>query len=239
MEYFDFTIRFDDDLHTLDAKNGIPLEQISDLLSTMSKALNLQPDEKVVLSAIKGNCYALQLTSNSFTKYEELKVVHKKISNNDFSGINNEWKKYAGRLRYIMADKYKVQAYDDEKKFRVFVDEIVLPKVSDFFYDISSIYGVLTSIGSRQLNTRSTIHILGCNYEVEVTSQQEKELINHYKKGQLRFRIQRKVNLETKEIKSAVLESFEPVSNNNFFDIAEQIREKYKDITFENDVNEL
>jgi len=53
MEYFDFTIRFDDDLHTLDAKNGIALEQISDLLSTMSKALNLQPDEKVVLSAIK------------------------------------------------------------------------------------------------------------------------------------------------------------------------------------------
>ncbi|MEJ7679687.1 MAG: hypothetical protein WKG06_17870 [Segetibacter sp.] len=65
-------------------------------------------------------------------------------------------------LRYIMADKYKVQAYDDEKNFRVFVDEIVLPKVSDFFYDISSIYGVLTSIGSRQLNTRSTIHIIGC-----------------------------------------------------------------------------
>ncbi|MEJ7678843.1 MAG: hypothetical protein WKG06_13490 [Segetibacter sp.] len=130
-------------------------------------------------------------------------------------------------LRYIMADEYKVQAYDDEKNFRVFVDEIVLPKVSDFFYDISSIYGVLTSIGSRQLNTRSTIHIMGCNYEVEVTSLTgERTLLNHYKKGQLRFRIQRKVNLETKEIKSAVLESFEPVSNDNFFDIAEQIRRK-------------
>lgn len=239
MEYFDFTIRFDDDLHTLDAKNGIPLEQVSDLLSTMSKALNLQPDGKVVLSAIKGNCYALQLTSNSFTKFEELKVVHKKISNNDFSGINNEWKKYAGKLRHIMGDKYKVQAYDDEKNYRVFLDEIVLPKAPEFFYDITSVYGVLTSIGSRQLNTKSTIHIIGLNYEVEISPLQEKELIKYYKNGNLRFRIQRKINLETREVKSAVLESFELVSNANFFDIAEQIREKYKDITFINDVNEI
>ncbi|MEJ7679688.1 MAG: hypothetical protein WKG06_17875 [Segetibacter sp.] len=76
---------------------------------------------------------------------------------------------------------------------------------------------------------------MGVNYEVEVTSPlQEKELNQIIiKKDNLRFRIQRKINLETKEVKSAVLESFEPVSNANFFDIAEQIREKYKDITFD------
>ncbi len=132
---------------------------------------------------------------------------------------------------HIMGDKYKVQAYDEEKLDRVFIDEILLPKTPDFFYDISSVYGVLTSIGSKQLNTKSTIHVMGCNYEIEVTSQQEKDLIGFYKKSQLRFVVQRRINLVTREVKSATLESFEQVSSTDFYDFADEIRKKYLDIS--------
>ncbi len=233
MQFFDFTIRFDDNLHSLTSKNGLPIDQVADLLSSLSKALNIAQDEKVVLSQIKGNCYALNISTSSITKHENLKVIHKKISENDYSGLNNDQKKYALKLKGIMSDKYTVQAYDESKNFKVYLLEVKLPKGVDFYYEISSLYGVLTSIGGKSLDGRTTAHISGLNFDIEITSEQERDIIQYYKKDRLRLVVHKKISVDTREIKSAILQSFEAVPDRKIYSAREEFIKKYADANFD------
>lgn len=230
MEFFDFTIRFDDNLHTLTVKNGLPIDQVADLLTSLSKALNPTHDEKIVLSEIRGNCYALNISTNSITKHETLKVIHRKISENDYSALNNDQRKYASKLKHIMADLYTVQAYDESKTFKVTVSEVNLPKAKEFFYEISSLYGVLTSIGGKALDGKANVHISGFNFDIEVTPEQELDLIQHYKKERLRLVVHKKVGVDSHDIKSAVLQSFEVIKDHNFHTAIQEFRSKYSEL---------
>ena len=79
---------------------------------------------------------------------------------------------------------------------------------------------------------------MGCNYEIEVSPEQERQLISHYKNGRLRLLVQRKINVETREVKGATLESFEPITNTSFYDIADEIRMKYQELSFNEEIND-
>ena len=39
MTYYDFILRFDDELHSLTAKNGLPIDILADLLKHLIKAI--------------------------------------------------------------------------------------------------------------------------------------------------------------------------------------------------------
>ncbi len=230
MQFFDFTIRFDDNLHTLNAKNGLPIDQVAELLTSLSKALNTAQNEKVVLSEIRGNCYALNISTNSITKHETLKIIHRKISENDYSALNNDQRKYASKLKSIMADKYTVQAYAQKEDFKVYLFEVNLPKEKDFFYEISSLYGILTSIGGKALDRKAAVHISGCSFDIDVTPDQEGDLIQYYKKDRLRLVVYKKISVDTREVKSATLQSFEAVPAQNIYNGIEELRKKYSDL---------
>ena len=83
MEFYDFTLRFDNEDHSLTAKNGLPIEKLAELLLSLSKSVNTDEKNPLILSEIRGNCYAIQVTTPIFTVHENLKVVHRKISEND------------------------------------------------------------------------------------------------------------------------------------------------------------
>ena len=64
MEYFDFTLRFDDEDHSLTSRNGLPIEKLGELLLSLSKAVNSDDKNPLILSEIRGNCYAFQVSAN-------------------------------------------------------------------------------------------------------------------------------------------------------------------------------
>ena len=229
MSGYDFILRFDDDNHSLTAENGIPIDKLSELLLSLSKVVPLQKDDKLVLSEVKGNCYALNFTTNSETVHQSLLVVHKKISKNDYIGLNSNQRNYARKIKSILGTKLKLDAYTKDKKFKVKINNIELPKQSEFYYHISSISGLITSIGGKSLKSKSFIHISENSFDIEINSKQEKELSKYFKNKKIRLVVNKKINTENNEIKSATLESFEVLNDDNIIDIAKDIRNKFSD----------
>lgn len=234
MEYFDFTLRFDDEDHSLTSKNGLPVEKLAELLLSLVKAVNSDEKNPLTLSEIRGNCYAIQVSTPVLTVYETLKVVHTKISNNDFSGLNSEQKKYASKLKIILGNRLTLNAYNLKKDFEVEVCEIILPKQSDYYYEIGSIYGIITSIGGNAVNGKTVIHVNKISYDIEVAPKQELELIQHYKKSKIRFLVRKKVSFDKKEIISAKLESYEIAKDANFYKAVLDIRQKLSSEFYDN-----
>ena len=234
MKTFDFILRFDDSGHNLTAKNGLSIKDLSDLLSSLYEAVNVSDADKLVLSEIRGNCYALNLTTNNELIHENLKVVHKKISLNDYQGLNKKQLKYVNKVKSILKEDLFLQAYNEEKSFKVEVKNIELPKIPDFYYEISSVYGIITSIGGRSIDGVSYIRINGQNYEIKVSNSQEFKLIPFFKKNKMRLILNKKISTIDNQIKSADLESFEITDEFSFIDKIEEVRNSdFDDKVFE------
>lgn len=236
MEFYDFTLRFDNEDHSLTAKNGLPIDKLAELLLSLSKSVNTDEKNPLILSEIRGNCYAIQVTTPVYTVHENLKVVHRKISENDFSGLNNDQKKYASKLKSILGNKLTLSAYDNNKSFEVELSEIVLPAQPEYYYEIGTIYGIITSIGGSAVDGKAVIHVSKVAYDIEISNEQEIKLLNHYKKDKIRFLIRKKLTTEKKDIVSAKLESFEVLTKNDFVTTVKDIRNTLPEDFF-NDLN--
>lgn len=234
MKNYDFILRFDDNNHSLTATNGLSIKELSELLSSLYEAINVSNKDTLVLSEIRGNCYALNLTTNNELIYENLKVVHRKISNNDYDGLNKKQIHYAEKVKTILKEDLNLQAYDDLQTFKFEVNEInIVQDLPLFYYEISSEYGIVTSIGGRSIEGVSNIKINGKNYDIKVSAKQEREILPYFKKNRLRLVLNKKISTDDKEIKSATLESFEITENNTFFNKLEDIGGELSDKIFE------
>ncbi|MFK5855392.1 MAG: hypothetical protein QM503_04615 [Bacteroidota bacterium] len=223
MKYYDFTISFDDGDHSLNAQNGLPIEDVAELLSSLSKAITLQKDDKIVLSEIRGNCYALNLTTSNEVVYNSLKVVHKQIHESRYLGMNSNQRKYARILQKVSDGRYFIKVYDKSKAFDLHIDEVTLPEPSKYFYEIGTIEGVLTKIGSGKVSEGASIHLHGISYNIQVDGEQELKLIKYYKGRKLRLTVQRKIETDSRTIKEAQLIDFNILSDESFSEKTKEI----------------
>ena len=234
MKNYDFILRFDDNNHSLTAKNGLSIKELSELLSSLYEAINVSNKDTLVLSEIRGNCYALNLTTNNELIFENLKVVHKKISNNDFDGLNKKQISYAEKVKTILKGNLSLQAYDESKTFNFEVKDInIVQDLPSFYFEITSEYGIITSIGGRSIEGASNIRINGQNYDIKVSAKQERELLPFFKKNRLHLVLNKKIATDDNEIKSATLESFEITDDINFYDNLQNSISELSDKVFE------
>lgn len=233
MNNFDYVLRFDDEQHSLNARNGIPLEKIAPLLQSLYKTLHLAQDESIVLSQVIGNSYAVQVSTNSYTAQARIANLHERISHNQFLGMNVDERRYAQDLKDVLGKRFFVQAYDpkDTAK-RVQIDTILIPKKPEFYYEISTIYGIVTAIGGRSLNSKATIRLSDAPYDIDVTSEQEKQLIKSFKTDRIVLTVRQKIHYESGLVSNASLEEFEVLSKKTFVEAADELRQKYPGALF-------
>ncbi len=228
MNSFDYVLRFDDEQHSLDAKQGIPLDKIVSLLHQLHKTLHLAKDETLVLSEILSNCYAVQVSTNTYKVQSQINNLHSRISHNEFLGMNDEERKYTKELGKVLSAGYYFQGYDPkESDKKIQIDKIVVPKQPEYYYQISTIYGVITSIGGRSLTGKTIIHIGDIPYDINVTHEQEMELVKLFKADRLMLTVFQKIYTETNFVKEASLEDFEVLSKKTFTQSINDLREKY------------
>lgn len=233
MELYQFTLRFDDEEHQLTAQNGLGIDEVSLILAALSKATKVTSSEKIVLSEIKGNCYALEFTTSSVTKYETLKVIHRKIGDSDFSGLSNDELSYVSVIKDIIDGRYNFKAYNPGKDFIISVDNIILPEDPEFYFDITTVTGVVVGIGGKTIEGKSSISLFGVPYQISVSASTEKTLLKYFKKNKVSFVVKRKIKFADDSIISAELESFEVSSEKTFGELAEDL-EKNKKSLFKN-----
>ena len=228
---YTFTIRFDDDAHTFSASNGLSIDLVGELLVSLSKAVGLKKDDRLTLSEIRGNCYALDFTTNSEPLYCTMEVVHKKISENEYSGFNPDQKKYAAKLKSIIRDRgCRINVYNPGRGFDYKIADISLENKVEAYFEIDRVYGIIASIGSSNLDTQPSVKLSKEGYEIHITGKQERKLIKHFKKDTLALNIEKKINLETNKIESASLIDFEVIKSDTgtFPDGANKLMEQYK-----------
>lgn len=236
MTYYDFILRFDDELHSLTAKNGLPIDILADLLKHLIKAIQGAAKEPIVISEIAGNCYAIKFTTPSLTVDSNFKLLHNHISQNKYNGFTKEQMDYAKHLGKIMRErKLRINTYDPNKTFNYKLDDVIIPVTPVFYYEVVSVYGIITMIGGNNIDGKSCVKIDSMNkVDIEVDKQQENELLKHFKKDRLRLNVRMKKYVSSGEVKGAILESFTLVSG-DFFDITKQIRDNEGDTIF-NDI---
>lgn len=227
MERYHFTLRFDDEQHTLTRFNGLSVQRVGELLVSLSEALGIGKNQMLVLSEVRGNCYALDLTTEMRTVYESLKVIHTNISENNYNGLNLPQRKYAQTLKAIMGDRLNLKAYDKGEDYQVRVEKIELPPTPTYYFETGTAYGIITAIGGSTLEGKAFIKVNQEDYNIEITPKQEQVLLNEYKKSRLRLSIRKKINFETDKIVSAELIDFEILNEQSFSELAEQFRKKH------------
>ena len=239
MERYELTLQFDNDSHTLTAYDGLTIHEVGELLSALASAMNLTDKNKVTLSEISGNCYALRFSTQSHVVRDRMIEIHDNISRGDFAGFTKPEKDYTQKLQTILRERYYMRVYDKEKKHLIKIAEIKLPKPPEFYYEIGNIYGCIVGIGSKSLNDPAHIKVDTSSYNIYISAAQENELIHHYKKNRLKLSVKLQFNFETDKVRSAELLSYEVMAENTFFQTAERLRNSHTEGLFLEEIDPL
>jgi hypothetical protein len=232
MNEYIFVMRFENETNTLTAEKGLSIEELGEILTSLSKAVCLK-DEPLTLSKISGNCYAFELTTPKENVYESVINVHDRISNGDYLSLNPEQINYAHTLNSIMEKKkYRMNVYDPEKKInlKIHINKEELNRIVEFYYEIDDIYGIISSIGGKSITSIPCIKLSKVNYEIHVNSQQEKRLIKYFKKEKILFRVKKKIDFNADKVVSAELIDFEILGSKSkgFVESVNELKDKQK-----------
>ncbi|MDX2070614.1 MAG: hypothetical protein SFV55_19455 [Haliscomenobacter sp.] len=229
-----YVLKFEDKQRPFKDGHGIPLGRMVELLAVLVKAVGATDAKDLVLKDVLHESYGLNLATPDATIHHNLKVIHANISQNELKGFSDAQMNYARKLKAIIGDQLSLEAYDPQDNERYSVTQFDLPTLPKYYFELGDVYGILTSIGSPNLTekAKSVIRIAGFAHNVEVTAEQEMELLPYFKKAKLVFSIRKRIDMATKEIKGAMLEDFKLSNPRSFAEMAEELKAAQPDGLF-------
>lgn len=212
----DFSLKFDDKTHSLNAENGISIDLIGDLLKSLYEAIDNGEKEKCTLSEIRGNCYKLEFITNSDIQKNNFLRLHKNIEELPYDSLSPTEQAYTKKLGRIISLGYYLNAYSGSEKI-AHITEINKSSKPKHYYAFRSVHGYITQHGSKKLASKDK-HIIIDGYpgKIKVTPEEDLEFKNYYATQKLKFEIKVKVSLDTRNEFDAELISYRKVGDGNF-----------------------
>ena len=214
-------------------------------MKSLSEAIDAKQTTDIVVSEIKGNCYAPVISTNSITKYVEIKALHEEIATNNYSNLNNKQKDYAKSLKRLLGNKYYLDIYDKDKSYFKTIKDITIENKLNHYFETTAIRGIVTRIGGKTIDSKPKILVSDYPHDIEITNEQDENLKKYYKNGQLEFYISQKINFKTNNIEYAKLEDFVVLNVNqtdtNFATSMFELNKNYGELVSEilnNDIDE-
>jgi len=213
-----FSIKIDDDSHSLTKENGINLDKVGDLLQKLYNAIELGTGSKITLGEVRGNCYALDFFSEDLNIHNAFVVVHQNIAELSIDDLPPEQRPYANSLKVVLGNRYFMKAYNKDGEEIAKISDIVKTELPSYYYSTDSVYGVLSELGSPSLlSNKKHIFIDGVSYKIYITKEQDLDLRKYYGVNKLRFELRQKRSSITGNIISSELKSFIQVGNKGFY----------------------
>jgi len=214
-----FSIKIDDEAHSLTKEDGIPINKIGDLLQKLFTAIDNGTGNKITLGHVRGNCYALDFYTQDIGLHNNFITVHKNIEQVDLDDLPFEQKQYASALKVVLGGKYYLKAYDENGIEVAAINEIGKKQLTSYYYSTDTVYGVLSELGAPNLNN-SKKHILldGVGYKIYISKDQDLELKPFYGTDKLRVELKQKKSSADGHIVNSELLSFTKVGKGNFID---------------------
>ncbi len=234
-DLFHFTLKFDDEELSLTPHNAFNVKLLAELLTRLHDALNISNEEdEIILSEIKSNCYAPTITTASSMTNSNLHSLHQKISESDYKGFGTKQKAYAKTIGKIVKKGIYLDVYNPDKSFIKRIREVNIKEEKRIISENDTIVGMITRIGSRNLDGNAMIHITNQDKEVEVSAEDEEKLLKYFKKRELRFNVTKTYELKGKNIQKIELNSFQVLERSSFVSAIHEFRENYGEKFFEN-----
>lgn len=216
---YKFSLKIDDDKHSLTKEEGIPFDKIGELLQTLYEAIDPKSNIKCTLEGIRGNCYALDFTTKEQRYESNFVVVHKNIEGIPFNQLEKPQKEYAIALRKILGAKYYINAYDSNGVRVASIKDIGVKEDYDTYYAHKTVYGIVSQLGSPSLgSSKKHISVDGIPYKISITKDQDIELKAFYATDKLRMKIKQKRSQSKGRVIDAELISFTKVSEYGLID---------------------
>lgn len=214
-----FSLKIDDDAHSLTKEEGISFDKIGELLQGLYEAIDPNSDVKCTLGEIRGNCYALDFYTTEERYLENFIIVHKNIESISYDDLEPNQKSYAKTLRKVLGGKYYINAYDSNNQKVASIKDIGRNLESDTYYSTKTIYGIVSELGGTSLNsTKKHIKVDGISYNIRISKDQDIELKPYYGTDKLKIKIKQKRSLEKGRVIDSELLSFVAISGNNIID---------------------
>lgn len=207
-----FSIKIDDDNHTLSKENGVSFEKIAILLKDLYEAIETKLGIKCTLGEIRGNCYALDFFTEDEKLHDNFVVVHKNVEQHLDTDLREKEQKYAKTLNVILGDKFYLKAYDKTGGEIAKIRKLNIPQEVEHYFITQTLYGIFSEHGGKSLKTKPHIFISEIDYKIYISEYQDLLLKPYYKTDKLKFRLKQKISTKDLHVISAELIEFEPIS---------------------------
>ena len=209
-----FSIKIDDQKHSLDSERGISIDFLSEILKDLYRAIDMNEGARCTLSNIRGNCYAMDFSTDSAFQAERFQIVHKNIQDIPLKDLDDQQRKYAITLKKLTDQHYYINAYDENKNKIASISEVSTDKIIKYYFSQKTIYGFLSELGSKSLDTENKhIYIDGFPYKIFISKEKDLELKNYYRTEKLAIKLRVKHAFEKGNIINAEMISFKTVGN--------------------------
>ncbi len=232
MQTFNYILKIDDDENSLNISNGISIADLGNLLTSLYAAVELHKDDKLILTAISNGSYSIQLSTDSLHIYQALKLVHSNILKENFNDLSIGERKYIRTLKSILGDKRYLEVYDAQNESSDLIRTVNLPKSPEYYYETEEVYGIISQIGARDLDSQSIIRLSGKNYKIKVTPHQDEELKKYYKGNKILLTLKIRRSLKDNNPIDAELLSWETLNGESFIHNVQGLRDSYDDQLF-------
>jgi hypothetical protein len=213
-----FSLKFDDDAHSLNKEDGLPFQHVGELLKNLYDAISPGTSIKCTLGQIRGNCYALDFYTEEEEYVYNFVSVHKAIEEFSPEDLEPRQRPYAKTLDKIIGSRYYVSAYDSSNKKIASIKSINENKTPANYFIQKSIYGVVSELGGTSLTAKKHIRIDGLSYKISISPDQDQKLKLHYGTDKLRLKIRERRSSEKGKAIDAELISFYSVGKANIID---------------------
>ncbi|WP_294288481.1 hypothetical protein [uncultured Chryseobacterium sp.] len=215
---YKFSLKIDDHNHSLNAEDGISIDTVSEILKTLYNAIDDGTKAKCTLSSIRGNCYALDFSTQNITQKEKFISLHKKIEELSIDELNTHELKYATVLNIIFKKGFYINAYSEGERIAK-LNKILVDSTPEFYYRQRTIYGVISEQGGKSVNS-DVKHIIvdGYGKKIKINNELDLQLKKHYRTDKLAIKIRIKVSIKTGAEFSAEIINFRVISKNTLLE---------------------
>lgn len=208
MSDLDITFRFNDENNTFTNKHGLSIEVVAEFLKSIYNVTKGISDENIVLSEIRGNCYAMVMSMQNPAQNEYLQNLYSRFSSGNVETLKSKEREHYNVISSLIEKKIILNIYTADKKYYKTIDKLKKIELFPHYFETDVVKGIITKIGSRNIDTRNSILISSYSGEIEITDLQDHDLKIYYKKELLEFYITKKINTETGKVDKTILDDF-------------------------------
>lgn len=234
---YKFSLQIDDKKHSLTAEDGISIDLLSELLKTLYSAIDDGEKAKCTLYNVRGNCYAIDFSSQSESQKNNFIRIHKDLIDVPYSDLPDNEKKYATTLQLIFKRGYFINAAVEGQKF-AHLTEIRKEEYPESYIIQKTVYGIISEQGGPKLNSNQKhIRIDGYDKSIKINNNDDLRLKQYYRTTKLAIKIRVKVSIDTGNEYSAELINFREIAKGNFIDKLNE--EEYIPLHIFNEINDM